>query len=195
MLLAPALAPAQAIAPWPIANTPHPAGARLQPEDDYTLQAPGRVPLTLHAGSVQHVVAYRRAAVRPSDRAPATHTYLGIGDCSTPCTLYVPPGVVTLRAMGPRVRETEDDVRISPSGAAVYVRSPSSTLFNLGVGLVGLGATAFVGEFVGILAAQARGDYISTPGVLGFAVAAGVMLAAGIGLVVNERTGFVVTTR
>ncbi len=188
-VIAPSVSAAQSVPPWPAAHTPHPQPDSGPSEADYSLAMPGRVPLELLSSRAQNVVIVRRSRALVDTPLGSTHVVLGSATCTTPCTVYLPPGPVTVRAAARGIRDTEEDVEVPATGGRVRIRTASRALYNLGTGLVAGGSTVFVAEAVAAVAAQARGDAISSgAAVLGAAVAAA-LLAGGVPLMVSARSG------
>lgn len=163
---------------------------------DLSTQRPGAVAVQLRSTGVPLQVVVERRVERPPAEARARGVVLGAGRCETPCTLWVPPGVLRLRAQGPGVRATDEDIDVPAGGAEVTVRAGRAALHNVGVGLVGAGATAILATmFValadqGVFSGTTRGSLdLSTSAVIGAAAGGAALLAAGIPLLLAHRNG------
>ncbi len=178
--------------PWLAPSSPRPRSA---PPTELTLDDrpfPGRIPLTLHSrGRPQHAVIELRALPAPTDRRRGPEVRAA-GACNTPCTLFVLPGLLRLRATAPGLRDTEIDIDVR-AATTLTVRAPSADLFNVGTGLTAAGATAFV-----VLGAVALGQAIDgvpsehrmQPSVAtGVGLLGALLLGGGIPLLVAHRTG------
>lgn len=192
----PGLRPLTALA---LAALAAPSTARAQrppPATDLSAPGDGRVAVTVRsAGAPLNVVVERRLPRAPAD-APARGVVLGAARCVTPCTLYVPPGTLRLRANGPGVRGTDEDVEIPAEGAALRVRAGRAALHNVGIGLVAAGGTAILATmFValadqGIFSGTRRGALdLEPPAIVGAIGAGAALLAAGIPLMLAHRNG------
>lgn len=163
---------------------------------DYEEDVAGRVPLRVVAGrTAQTVVVERRAAPGSSMLRGRPRVVLGAARCVTPCALHVPPGEFVVRAQGPGTRATDARVTVPREGALLRLRESSSTLFNLGVGLTGAGASVFVATAVVALVRQGEtreGELlpgISPEAAAGLGALAVGLLGAGIPLMVLNRGG------
>lgn len=175
--------------------TPRAAAAQSSPVD-FSAPAPGRVALTVEsAGAALHVVVERRVT-RPPAEARTRGVVIGAGRCQTPCTLWVPPGVLRLRANAPGVRGTDEDVDVPEGGATLRLRAGRAALHNVGIGFVAAGATTVLATmFValadqGIFSGTSRGSLDLEPAAIVGAVGVGAaLLAVGIPLMLAHRNG------
>jgi hypothetical protein len=139
---------------------------------------PGRVPLVLESSGAAQNVALTAPRQDRDFRRP-------LWLCTTPCTLYVPPGRVGLYAGGGRVREGLTVVAVGggAQGTSVRLRAPDARAFATartaltGGTLVAIVGTAFLLD--GPLETYVHGS--SGPITIG--IGAG-LLAAGIGFIV-----------
>lgn len=177
VLALPSLSAAQA-APWQRAEA-------VRGAVDFNAPGAGRVRLTLEsAGVPQRVVVEHRG---DTPRGPRV---LGAGTCQTPCALYVTPAALTLRAEAWRLRDTELTLDAPERPSVLRLRAASRTQWNLGVGLTGAGATVFLALAGYALAAQTTsGASLPTEAAIGGAVVSVALLAAGVPLLVFNRTG------
>ncbi|MFO0628325.1 MAG: hypothetical protein U0325_22315 [Polyangiales bacterium] len=191
--------PLLALALLPVLARPRAAGAQ-DGFVDLSAPAPGRVPLHLRSrGAPLHVVVERRVT-RPPEEARARGVVWGAARCETPCTVWVPPGVLRLRANAPDVRATDEDLDVPAEGATVHVRAGRAGLHNLGIGLLAAGATTLIATMFVALADQGifngttRGSLGLEPAsVVGAASAGAALLAAGIPLMLLHRNGLSVS--
>lgn len=177
VLALPSLAAGQA-APW------------LRPEavrgaTDFNAPGVGRVRLVLEsAGASQRVVVEHRG---DTPRGPRV---LGAGTCETPCALYVTRGPLTLRAEAWRLRDTELSLDAPERPSVLRLRAASRAQWNVGVGLTGAGATVFLALAGFALAAQSTsGRSLPTEAAVGGGLVSVALLAAGVPLLLLNRTG------
>lgn len=178
-------------------SAPSPAAAQETPAHvDFSIRAAGRVALTLESDGAPLQVVVERRIDRPAAEARDRGVVLGSGRCQTPCALWVPPGVLRLRANAPGVRATDEDVSVPAGGATLRVRAGRAAVHNVGVGLVAVGATAILATmFValadqGIFAGSDRGSLDLAPAaVVGAASVGAALLAGGIPLLLLHRNG------
>ncbi len=162
---------------------------------DYHRPAPGRVTLDLaSAGTPQTVVLLRRSLPGATYADGRPRPWSGSATCTTPCRVFVPPGVLFLRARGVNIRSVELDLEVPPNGAAITLRAPSPALYNLGTGFVAIGSTVLLATMV--VAAVRQGVSSTTEGTgldadaaLAAVGVGGALLAAGVPLMVFHRTG------
>lgn len=138
----------------------------------------------------------QRVVVEQREETPRGPRVLGAGTCETPCVLYVPRTPLTLRAEARRLRDTELTLEAIERPSTLRLRAASRAQWNLGVGLTGIGATVFFALVGYALAAQnTSAPALSTEATLGGTLASVALIAAGIPLLVLNRTGIASLTR
>lgn len=153
--------------------------------------AEGRVRLGLRStGAPQHVVVEAR---RPATEREGGGTRVrAAGACNTPCHLWVPTGTLRLRSDAPGLRSTDLDIDVA-AATTLEVRAPSSTLFNLGTGLVVAGATIIAVTATVALAQQVDGapreEQVRPEVAVGVSLAGALVLGLGIPFLVAHRVG------
>jgi hypothetical protein len=184
---------AQEAAPPPWRRPPRAAAAAPVDEGvaDFNADAAGRVTVFLEsAGVPQRVVLELRRTDSSTWTPRAPPNLLGAGTCTTPCALHVPPGVLMLRAEGAGLRGTDARLTAPAFDARVRLRAGSQPWWNVGVGMVALGATMLVAiAGLGLAAQRDDGTPLSTATLLGVGAGAGVLLGVGVPLMVFNRTG------
>lgn len=153
--------------------------------------ADGRVRLGLRsAGPPQHVVIEARGLV-PARDGGGTRVRAA-GACNTPCHLWVPTGTLRLRSEAPGLRSTDLDIDVT-AATTLEVRAPSSTLFNLGTGLVVAGATIMAVTATVALAQQIDGaprdEQVRPEVAVGLSLAGALVLGLGVPFLIAHRVG------
>lgn len=163
---------------------------------DLSAPAPGRVPVHLRSRGVALQVVVERRVTRRPEEIRARGVVWGAARCETPCTVFVPPGTLRLRANAPGVRATDEDLDVPADGATVTVRAGRAALHNVGIGLLAAGATTLLATMFVALADQGvfngttRGSLGLDPAaVVGAASAGAALLAGGIPLMLLHRNG------
>ncbi len=184
---------AQEAAPAPWRRPPRAAATAPVEEGvtDFNADGEGRVTVFLEsAGVPQRVVLELRRTDASTWTPRAPPNLLGAGTCTTPCALHVPPGVLVLRAEGAGLRGTDARLTVPDVDARVRLRAGSQPWWNVGVGMVALGATMLVAiAGLGLAAQRDDGPPIAAATFLGVGAGAGVLLGVGVPLMVFNRTG------
>ncbi len=193
-LPAPALAQEAAAPPWsarPPRPAHAPAPAPAEPVADFNVDGAGRVTLVVEsAGRAQRVVFEQRRRETTTWTRGAPPNILGSGTCTTPCALHVPPGPLVVRAEGAGLRDTDSVFDAPEYDARVRLRAASQSQWNVGIGMVAVGATMVLALAGLALAAQTSGGPELSPGsVIAVGAGAGVLLGVGIPLLVFNATG------
>lgn len=174
------------------AQSSPPAAGEVVPPGVYDAPAPGRVALRVEsAGVVQHVVVERRVVPGSAwERTYPGHIF-GAAHCDTPCLLYVPPGVLRLRASGESLRNADFDFAMPEDATGIRLRAPSRVLYNVGTGIAaGGGAVILATAVVAFALSQApRGEGLSDTVLLGLTLFGGGLLVAGLPMMLTNRTG------
>jgi hypothetical protein len=102
--------------------------------------------------------------------------------CTTPCTLWVAPGVVPLVAAGDGLRSSVTRVLVPPDGLEVHLRAPTTSRFARGFLLVVLGSAAVVAGTV-LVSVGESGSRVPHALLAGELTMAGGVLITGGGIV------------
>lgn len=174
------------------AQSSRPAAGEVVPTGVYDAPAPGRVALRVEsAGTPQHVVVERR--VTPGSAWERTYPgrIFGAAHCDTPCLLYVPPGVLRMRASGESLRNTDFDFTMPEDATGIRLRAPSRALYNVGTGIAAAGGAVILASAVVAFAlSQApRGEGLPDTVFLGLTLFGAGLLVAGLPMMLTNRTG------
>jgi hypothetical protein len=111
--------------------------------------------------------------------------------CTTPCTLYLRPGIQALHLGGAGRRDSDELVEVGAQRTRVRFRSASSLHYAFGQGFMWAGASLSV---VGVLFMTA-GNRCGSPSAcdmttpMAFLISGGLALAVGVPLVIANQTG------
>jgi hypothetical protein len=167
------------------------AAARLNQE--YLVPAPGRVTLVVEsAGAPQTVGIWlntrtQMSLVQGGIPVPTfTDNYKRL--CTTPCTLYVEPGMVPLFTGGEPIEKDTTELQVPEGGLRVVMKAPYRLIRVGGTALIVIGAAAVVLGLLAIVGSAASGAPPEAPSVILSGVGLGV-LAGGIAIRVGYTTG------
>lgn len=170
---------------------PRASSAQVRVED-LSQPASARAPVRVRSAGVALNVVIEQRAVRGRDGVRV----IAAGRCVTPCTLYLAPGMLRLRANGPGVRSTDEDIDFVGGPSTLTVRAGRAALHNVGIGLVAAGATTLLATMLvaiadqGVFAGTTRGSIgLESSAVIGASAAGAALLAAGIPLMLLHRNG------
>lgn len=184
---------AQEASPPPWRRPVRPAAAAPAEEGvaDFNADAAGRVTVYLEsAGVPQRVVLELRRTDATTWTPRSPPNLLGAGTCTTPCALHVPPGPLVLRSEGAGLRGADTRFDMPDGDARVRLRAGSQPWWNVGVGMVALGATMVLAiAGLGLASQRADGSPIATETVIGIGAGAAVLLGVGVPLMVFNRAG------
>jgi hypothetical protein len=138
-------------------------GANALFPDDLLEPGPGRVQVDVESDGAPQSIG-----VRAHDRGPFAEEPVVV--CTTPCTLYVRPGMLPLFAIGPDDHARDYPIAVTSSGARVVLPAGSTARRAIGIAIIPIGA---VGVVAGVILAMCP-----TPPTVG-GLDAGSMLAIG----------------
>jgi hypothetical protein len=132
-------------------------------EVDVFKPGPGRAPLLVEAQRPQSITLHVRSEVAVNG------FYLTFTKemCTTPCTMYLPPGHYWLHTEGEGVAASNLSVELGPEGKRIKMRSSSSKTHATGVALTTMGVLSTLAGAISLICAVAPApDYSSQPALL-----------------------------
>ncbi len=167
-----------AVAPAAPPSVPAPMVAPPWGPDDLLRPGPGRVPLRVESDGAPQNVGIGVWGRRREALAVV---------CTTPCTMYVFPGIFPLYTGGPNVRPTVQPVMVTGAGVTVLAHAGSPMNRALGVAMIPLGAIGMLASVVLMLDPPGPSSSPAVGGLLGLGSVA--MIIGGAVMLRNARPG------